>query len=156
MYGPGTRIIDLAPRFGDFADATIELRAIGESHAEVHFVAHGSDAGPMDICFLSVEYLDAPSRMEEVRLRMATDAENESLRSRVGPGRGARYFDSCWEEWGAGIAPRFGHLAIECQQGCFSVWAGGVFVSPGDALRPRFLRIPTDPLWPGAPRLRDL
>jgi hypothetical protein len=155
MYGPGTRIIDISPQFYQFMGATLEWWGMGCSHKEFHLLATGLPRGSADLCFLSTEYLECPVRMHNVRLRMATREENTLLRLRL-PALFARYLDPELEALGLGLSPQESHLVVECDEGTFWVWAGGLFIKWGEP-HPRFMadRRGATPLWPGGPTLAE-
>jgi hypothetical protein len=129
-------------------------------HLPVMLVATGLPGEPRAIRFSYTRYIDCPTTMHNVKLRMATVEESEALRPRLAKHVVASAYEGPLAESENGWAPRDAQVLIECDEGIFLVWAEALLLSwrlPWTDLWR--VRRPTpfpDPSWPGGPTPGEL
>jgi len=130
------RPIDQSSHFEDIQGATLEWWGLTLSHSILFLVATGLPGEPFALRFNYTQYVDCPTLMHNMSLRMATAEEREALRGRASP-RVTSYID---REPGRGNCASSGKEAlvtIECDEGLFTIWAGMLFLSWRDRGRRR-------------------
>jgi hypothetical protein len=109
--------------------ATLEWWGRKLSHAILILVARGVPDEPLALRFNYVNYVDCPTVMHDVRVRMATVEERGALSRRVSPRLTDRFE---MERLGRGNAAMTGKealVAIDCDEGVFFIWAGMLLLS---------------------------
>jgi hypothetical protein len=152
------RPIDQSVHLGPIQGATLHWRGLDVSHTVLLLVATGVPGEPLALRFGYTEYVDCPTAMHDVRVRMATTEEREVLRRQVSTRLAARCDEDehRWSKVNCAMRPKEGHLIIECDEGVFSIWAGMLFLSWRDAGKGLFDLCIHDPLWRRGPRLAEL
>jgi hypothetical protein len=112
--GPG--VAEQQHQFARLEGACLKWEYFGTPHARFGLLATGLSGGDAAIQFLDTQYVECPSRMRDVRLRLATDAEVERLQQCLIPDQCGRV-----EQW-------CDYLAIDHEEGVGYVVAGMMFV----------------------------
>jgi hypothetical protein len=155
--------LEQSSHFSSLDNCTLELLGMVASHSTHIFRASCSAGSYAKLHFAYVYDIDIVIVMTNVRLRMATQEENESLMGRMTK-RQTTFIDYPYSEMGFALCDS--HLAIDCSEGTFFIWARYLditWLSTPDldllaALAPNgqpywdFSR----PLWKGGPPLTDL
>jgi hypothetical protein len=141
--------------FDEIEGATLEWGGIHTSHMCLYLVATGLPTERRVLKFSSTAYLDIPTTMHRVELRMATVAESAALPSHVHrwlvPPPGS---DDCAED--DQIWLKHGHVIVQCDEGVFSIVAWFLLLSWRDASVDGLTLTLPDPLWRGGPIWDDL
>src|SRR5687767_7697242 len=76
---PPDRIIDASSYLHELDGATLRWWVLRVSHGEFRLLATGLPHGLAEIFFVSTWYVDCPVRMQNVRIRVATEQETAEL-----------------------------------------------------------------------------
>jgi hypothetical protein len=126
------RPIDQFAHLVEIQGATLQWWRYHVSHTTLVLVATGLPGEPFALQFGITAYVDCPMIMHNVRLRMATAEERAALRPRISSHLAARFDRDRPTVSNVALEPREGLMAIECDEGVFSIWAGVLLLSWSD------------------------
>ena len=109
-----------------FDGATLEWWRFSVTHLQCVWKVTGLPQGVGYIFMLATYYMNFPTVMHDVRLRIATIAETEELRLQLPQAHKS--------------LPEYHYRIAECQEGLFSVWSKGFIVVWGEQEATRMLQ----------------
>ena len=143
LRSPNSRVVRASGRFRELDGAILEWWTLAASHGQLELTATGLARGTAVLGFMSAEYVDCPTTMHHVRLRMASPEETDLLRQRLAPEEAAE-------------VEREDHLVIECDEGHGWIYAGVMGIDWVSEPDRRLLELLEGPLWDGGPPLSEL
>src|SRR5262249_54159673 len=123
------RPIDQSAHLVEVQGATLQWWRYSVGHQTLLLVATGLPGEPFVLRFGYTHYVDCPTTMHNVRLRMATADEREALRPRITSHLAAMFDRDRPLVSNVAHEPREGLLVVECDEGKFRIWAGVLFLS---------------------------
>src|SRR5205823_9504797 len=101
-------LVEALPELAGLAGATLEWWALKDSHGHFRLLASREGSELVEVRLIDTNFVHLPRVAHNIRFRLATQAETESLRAEIPARR-------------AGELRREKHLVIESDEGVFSV-----------------------------------
>lgn len=130
--------------FPELDRATLEWEVYLVSDGNLWLKASDLARGNAKVYFLNTRYVDCPTQMQEVKLRLASESETESVRQLIPP------YNAKWLK-------QKDLIFISCREGVFSIWATEVGVDWSGTRSEGYLEgALAAPLWRKGPSFDEL
>jgi hypothetical protein len=130
--------------FDDLAGADLQVWWFTASHGNLCLLASGLTKGYAEVYFSFVRFLDCPSRMHGISIRIATEQETSKIKQLLPSDE-------------RDLLNKENLFIIESQEGTHTIWAMGAGLEWTESVNHEYIdKVLSSTLWENGPSIREL